>query len=99
MDPRVVGGLVATAPRLLGRLAHPARDEHGDRAYGFAVRAGPFEAERHEMPRPGSVVEEGERPVLAHKDEVDPAVVVEVSGGQAAPDAGRLPGGPGAGGH
>ena len=89
MEPGVGGRLVAPAadPPGASRVAPPAVTvTRAPTASRFEAVA--FEPERQRAAALGPVVEVGQRAVLGEDQEVDPAVVVEVAGGQPAADAG-----------
>ena len=96
MEARVGGRLIATAPVTPGAAATAAGRDGNDRAHAVAVGPRPFQEKRDGVAgrARGLVVEEDERRILRHRNQVDAAVVVEIARGQGAADPRDAPGGP-----
>src|SRR5579875_2245165 len=96
----VVRRLVAPAADPLPGLPASGDCDTHQRAHGIAVGPGPFQGKADGVPNPPApVVEIGQGLALGEDDQVEPAVVVEVAGGQSAPDPGDRPGWSRTGGH
>ena len=98
VEAGVAGRLIAAPADAPGGPATTAGRDRDAGADRLALRRRRFQQERQRVTALGAVVEIGQRPVERRDHQVDPAVIVEVAGGEAPADPRDQPGRPGRGG-